>query len=221
MVDTSITVFLIAIVLLVGYFSVEKFTTGLVYTKSSYDDRMYLVRNLPDRAEAANLLARLRERLVALVEKLKQHYQLDKRVVLLVERYNPDDVSEVAANSTHTSYSVNKGEKIVYCIRSRDKQERLTDLNTIMFVAMHELAHVMTLSVGHTQEFWENFRFILSNAIHWKLYRSVDFRKSPRPYCGTYITDSPLDNNDARKYVNYEGADDVVEEDNDAYLSEE
>ena len=33
------------------------------------------------------------------------------------------------------------------------------------FVALHELSHVMTVSVGHTQEFWENFKFLLKEAV--------------------------------------------------------
>ena len=211
--NSATGIFLVAVLVLIGYFAIEKFTTDLVYVHSPHDGRVYLVRNLPDREEAAILLSKLRARLVRLVSKLKKHYPHDKRVKRLAQRYNPDDMSEVAADSQYTSYSVNKGEKIVYCIRSRDEREALVDLNTILFVAMHELAHVMTISVGHTTEFWDNFRFILANAAHWKLYRIVDFRKKPTPYCGTHITDSPLDNVDMRKYVSY---DTPVDEENES-----
>ena len=207
--------FLIAIIVLVGYFAIEKFSTDLVYTESSFDGRTYLVRNLPDRNDAAFLLSKLRNRLMRLVQKLKKHYPYDKRVQLLIQRYKPDDMSEVSANSKYTSYSVNKGEKIVYCLRSRDEKEELVDLNTILFVALHELAHVMTISVGHTTEFWDNFRFLLANAIHWRLYKAVNFRKKPKPYCGTYITDSPLDTVDQKKYVSYNTE---VDESNDALI---
>ena len=44
-----------------------------------------------------------------------------------------------------------------------------------MFVAFHEMAHVMSLSVGHTDEFWNNFKFILKNAIKIGVYKYVDF----------------------------------------------
>ena len=50
------------------------------------------------------------------------------------------------------SFNLNKGEKVVLCIRTRDKKEELIEENTITFVAIHELAHVMTKSVGHTDE---------------------------------------------------------------------
>ena len=61
-----------------------------------------------------------------------------------------------------------------------------------MFVAIHELAHLMTESIGHTPEFWDNMRFLLKKAIELKIYIKQDFRKSPVSYCGTKITDSPL-----------------------------
>ena len=84
--------------------------------------------------------------------------------------------------------------------RARNSTESLTDINTIMFVALHELAHIMTISIGHKKEFWENFRFILAHAIKWKLYNPIDYKKKPKKYCGIEITDSPLENNDIQRY---------------------
>jgi hypothetical protein len=89
---------------------------------------------------------------------------------------------------------VNKGEKIVLCIRSKDKEARLEDENILMFVSLHELGHVMTKSTGHTDEFWDNFRFLLKASIKIGAYKRQDFRRKPVKYCGTKITDSPLDN---------------------------
>jgi predicted metal-dependent hydrolase len=87
---------------------------------------------------------------------------------------------------------VNKGEKIVFCLRSKDKFANLEDENVIMFVAIHELAHIMTISIGHTEEFWNNFRFMLKEAIKMGIYIRHNFKKKPEKYCGTMITDSPL-----------------------------
>jgi predicted metal-dependent hydrolase len=60
-----------------------------------------------------------------------------------------------------------------------------------MFVATHEIAHIMTTSVGHTEEFWNNFKFLLENAVELKLYTPVDYKKEPEGYCGMDITDNP------------------------------
>ena len=61
-----------------------------------------------------------------------------------------------------------------------------------MFVALHEMGHVITESIGHTQEFWDNFRYLLEKAIALGVYSKEDFKNNPREYCGTQITDSPL-----------------------------
>ena len=170
----------------------ENFTNEITYTKSDIDGKPYLVRNLPDRKEAANLLANVKKRCVHLVRYLSLKFPNNDAVNRLLLKYNPESITESSKNSKYTSYSVNKGEKIVFCIRSRDEKEKLVDLNILMFVALHELSHVMTKSVGHTQEFWDNFKFLLQQAIDAKIYRHHDFRKKPVKYCGTEITDTPL-----------------------------
>ena len=62
----------------------------------------------------------------------------------------------------------------------------------MMFVAIHELSHLMTESIGHEPEFWENFKFLLLVGIHLKKYKNINFNKNPEEYCGTEITDTPL-----------------------------
>ena len=33
---------------------------------------------------------------------------------------------------------------------------KLVDKNLLLFVALHELSHIMTVSLNHTEEFWDN-----------------------------------------------------------------
>ena len=192
--DKSELVFyiIIAVISISLVLQYENFTNEITYTKSGIDGKPYLVRNLPDRKEAANLLANVKKRCVHLVRYLSLKFPNNDAVNRLLLKYNPDSITESTKNSKYTSYSVNKGEKIVFCIRSRDDAEKLVDLNVLMFVALHELSHIMTKSVGHTQEFWDNFKFLLRQAIDAKIYRHQDFRKKPVKYCGTEITDTPL-----------------------------
>jgi predicted metal-dependent hydrolase len=44
-----------------------------------------------------------------------------------------------------------------------------------MFVILHEMAHLMTTTVGHTPEFWANFRRILHDASSIQIYRPVNY----------------------------------------------
>ena len=102
-------------------------------------------------------------------------------------------IVETLPTSIHTAYSQNKGEKLAFCLDVEKKGiSKLIDLNTLTFVAIHELAHIATESVGHTEEFWDNFKFLLKEAININIYKPVDYKKKPQKYCGMNITDNPL-----------------------------
>lgn len=170
----------------------DKNLSGVEYVRSSIDNNKYLVRKLPDNKEAADLLANIRLKLVRLCEYLEMNHSENKDVYRLIKRFNSDNITESAPSEKYTSYSVNKGDKIVFCLRSRDDKQKLVNENVMMFVALHELAHVMSKSVGHTEEFWDNFRYLLKKAIKIGVYKDIDFEKKPVDYCGTKITNSPL-----------------------------
>jgi len=201
--DSAILI-LAAVLFLIWYFFSFNYSFDMVYEHSSYDGQKYLVRNLPDRKEAANMIAYIRSVLSTLVRRLVIAYPQDKRVQLLQKRYHPENIQEATDDSNHTSYSVNKGEKLVFCIRFRDNEQKIVQKNTIVFVALHELAHVLCISQGHTEEFWTSFRFLLAHAIKWKLYTPVNYREKKEPYCGTVITDSPHLPGDVDKFVSFD-----------------
>lgn len=187
------SVFLVLIALILGYLIWDTyFQNEVEYVVSTVDNKEYLVRSLPDKLEAADLLANIRMRLEKIVLHLNEHFKEDDRTKQLITNFHSDKISEGSENSKYTSYSINKGEKIVLCLRSRDKERKLVDLNTMMFVSLHELAHIATESIGHTPEFWDNFRWILKEAINIKIYNFQDFNSKPEGYCGIQITDNPL-----------------------------
>ena len=79
-----------------------------------------------------------------------------------------------------------------FCLNTSKKQDaKLIDLNTLTFVAIHELSHIMTKSEGHKQIFWQNFKFLLTEAKEANIYKPEDYKKEPKPYCGMDITDNP------------------------------
>jgi hypothetical protein len=61
----------------------------------------------------------------------------------------------------------------------------------MMFVSIHEMAHMITKSIGHEPEFWNNFGWLLREAEAKGLYKPTDFKSHPVMYCGVSITDSP------------------------------
>jgi predicted metal-dependent hydrolase len=121
----------------------------------------------------------------------KRIKKLQRDLERLANNFNEDNIHENTPNAKYTSYSVNKGEKIFFCLRNK-RTEQLVDLNTMMFVAIHELAHLMTEEIGHPPIFWDNFKFLLKVALDKKVYKYVDFNNYPKEYCGIKITDTPL-----------------------------
>jgi len=152
------------------------------------DGRKYVVRRLPDEKKAAELLARINTHLIRLVKHMVTKFPGDAAVARLDANYNPEALSEGGTEVGYTSYSVNKGEKIVMCLRQPDNT--FVEENVLVYVAVHELGHLMTDEIGHTPVFWANFKRLAAEAIEIGVYKKVDFQKSPEPYCGIAITSS-------------------------------
>lgn len=242
MFDIDIVSLIIIISLIVIIYKyLEAASYDVVMVKSPLNGKTYLVRNLPDRQEAANSLARISIKLESLVNIIKNagyeniydkylkndvdketyvsqratnqrdtitgqaggnadNQELEKiikkklkdDIARLVANFNPDAFSETTPDAKYTSYSVNKGEKIVFCLRDKKDGEVLVKENIMTFVAIHELGHLMTKSVGHEPEFWNSFKLLLKIAIDNGLYKNIDFNSTPKDYCGVKITDTPL-----------------------------
>ena len=184
----EVAIFVIVVVLIISYIANKSMDVAVV--QSRVDDRSYVVRNLPDKQEAADTLARLNKRMIALVKHMTTKYGDGKDVQRLARNFNPDNISESGKNEEFTSYSVNKGERIVFCMRTRDERHELQDENLLMYVAIHELAHLATKDVGHTDTFWKNNRLLLNEAIAAGLYTKINFDKAPAKYCGIKISTS-------------------------------
>lgn len=166
----------------------------LVAIKSTVDGQIYKVRDLPDKQEAANLLATVRLKLTTLCDKLDKKYPDKSQVKLIRRNFRSDPLRflEATPEANHTSYSVNKGESIHLCLRQRHAaDESLVRADVIIFVALHELAHVCTESIGHGADFWNNFGWLLQEAESAGIYKRQNFQAHPASYCGIYITDSP------------------------------
>lgn len=158
---------------------------------ASSDGNRYCVRERVKMELAANLLADVTQKMKDMVTYLKEKDPNDERTKQLVENFNPKKISETLPTSELTAFSENKGEKIAFCLNKSKNGSKLIDINTLTFVALHELTHVGTKSVGHGQEFWQNFKWILQNAKQAGIYSPVDYKKYPEEYCGMKINDNP------------------------------
>jgi hypothetical protein len=190
------TVLIVVLFLLVIGISVKMYTESDMFNLrciiSRVDGKTYCVRDRRQLKTAADLLAKVTQKCQALVVYVKERYPDHEDVRFLVSNFSPERISETLPTSEHTAYSENKGEKIAFCLnKAKQDNERLIDLNTLTFVAIHELAHCMTQAEGHKQVFWQNFKFLLKNAKESGIYNPVDYKQSPAEYCGMKISDNP------------------------------
>lgn len=179
----------------------------MIYVRSDIDHDQYMVRNQKDKQQAANMLARLKANIHGITSYMNQKLENPKYaeqprykefkpyILQLKEKITDVVVKESAMNTVYTSYTVNKGEQIIFCIRSKSISQILTssnihDLNLIMYVLLHEISHVACPEYHHTPLFKKIFRFICEEAIEMGIYRKIEFNISPREYCGMKIHDT-------------------------------
>jgi predicted metal-dependent hydrolase len=156
----------------------------------------YLVYNDENKEEKIQLLTNLIKNMYTLKEYLKDNISKfpDKKdyIIQLTNNFNENKtiIYESDPKSNYTSYSVNKGQEISFCLRSKINKKELHDLNLIMYVALHEMAHIACPEIGHTDLFKEIFNFFTIEAINIGLYKKIDFTNNPVNYCGLILNSS-------------------------------
>lgn len=187
----ELTLLMICILIVFFYMNFLRQKLYLEKIRSSNGNE-YLVRNLPDKNEAANKLGSISDSLKNLVNGLNENDDSKGEYIKqLKESFNPKYITENIPGSIYVAYSVNKGEELSLCIREKDT-EKFIDDNTIIFVAIHELSHIMTPETGHTPLFWDNMKYLLEQASSQGIYMPVDYSQSPVEYCGMDINSTPM-----------------------------
>ncbi len=159
---------------------------------SSVNGNKYCVRERKQVNKAADLLASTASRCQELVDYVAKKYPDNENIQKMKEKFNPKNISETLPTSEYTAYSENKGEKLAFCLNTeKNDNDKLIDGDTLLFVAIHELSHIMTKSIGHKTEFWDNFKFLLKEAQEANIHNPVDYKKNPKQYCSMKIRDNP------------------------------
>jgi hypothetical protein len=185
-------VLVIFIIIIVSklYFNSDTFNLKCII--SDVNGNKYCVRDRNKLELAADRLAHVNNNLNKLVNHLSKKYPTKENVQRLVNGYNPKKIYETLPTSEFTAYSENKGEKLAFCLDTeKNSKGRLIDINTLMYVALHEVSHIATKSIGHNDEFWNNFKFMITEAKEINIYNPVDYQKEPARYCGMNISDNP------------------------------
>ena len=191
MIAVILTLILIFLILYIFYYY-SYYKDNLVIEKATIDNKEYWVRNVKDKSIAANTLATIKINIEKLVTYFKDNKSLFKKdteyIKNLIDRTKEINIMETPSDEEHTSYTINKGEKIVLCLRSKFLNN-IHDMNTIMYVVIHELAHVACPEYGHTPLFKKIFIFLLKQSEKINIYKSIDYRIKPQDYCGMTINE--------------------------------
>jgi hypothetical protein len=197
--DILIYVTVTIIFAILGFFIIKYcFMDNVSPFVSQYDGQNYEVRKVGDlsnRQTAANYLAVVNAKINKLVNYMNLHNLPDADTAKrLYHRWMSIELKETNSAEKSAAYTLNKSTEIRLCIRNQNGFE---DPNTSMFVILHELAHVASISYNHTEEFKNNFSYITHLASSLGLYRPEDFERKPKMYCGTQINTSPCSENNS------------------------
>ena len=185
---------MILLLLLIMIFSLlclnkNKFTDDTV--EETYNGNIYRVRQADPSTQAgtAKKLDYLREKLQILVDYCYKHkLPTENDASRMHSRFKNTQISETATGETSAAYVVNKGQELRVCLKDENE-------NDTMFVLLHELAHIMSQSYGHNDEFKKNMDFLVKEAVKLNIYKPTDYTKFPLNYCGVTISSTPCHNN--------------------------
>ena len=122
----------------------------------------------------------------------KNNYpEMKEYIELLGSNFNEErtKIYENDPSSELTSFSVNKGEEVAFCLKSK-KSGELHKLNLLLYVAIHEMAHMGCPEIGHGELFKKVFRFLTLRAIDMGIYEKEDYNANPVEYCGMILSSS-------------------------------
>jgi hypothetical protein len=121
-------------------------------------------------------------------------YSHNKEAKVMIDRllnnYDPDFLEENDPIFTpgHKAVTMNF-RKVSLCLRKVNGE--FYDMDTLLFVYLHELSHVASMEKNHNDKFWAVFKYILVCAVQLMGYHAVDYSANPINYCGIDVMHNP------------------------------
>lgn len=185
----EITILFLTLLGIIGSISIYNKNKNVTVLQG-FDNRKYRLLDLPGKERCLEILVQLNKNVLQLLSYVKDEDR--EGIKDLLDNYRPDSLSENLENRSLQAYSLNKGEEICLCLREPDNElEIIDDMNTLMFVLIHELSHLMTDDIGHTDKFWNNMAYLLKKASEISLYTPINYSVNQVMYCGVKIDETP------------------------------
>lgn len=193
-----IYIFITLTIILLFIYKKWLFYTNSISVKSKVDNKYYIVRDTNYKQHTADTLAiinlNVKKLFNILQNELNKNNKYNENIFLLIKRYNPNNIME-NIDLQNTTYTVNKGKEVSVCLATRHEvngDNKIYDINVLMFVVIHELSHIGCKSHGHNQEFKDFFVFLLKKSIESGIYKYQNYSKQPVEYCGMMINTTPI-----------------------------
>ena len=174
------SILLLCIFVFIIIYIFKKNTYKMYKVKSTINNKYYLILKTKEKSNdihKANILANVDIKISKLINSLSSSESkslLQDATINLQERDTKENVG----------YTINKGDVIGLCIED--------DINTLFFIVIHELAHIITKQYGHPPKFWENFKFLIEKSNEIGIYNYQNYNQTPVNYCKKEINYSPL-----------------------------
>lgn len=190
-----------AIICIVLYEAIYGYHTNVKFSPCPGCEEYNVSPIYEDKADAAELIEKTDRKIQILIKHLKDNQNRYESPLVrhginqVIANYDNDNIYEISPNNLLKRTSFLRNKKIlVLCLR-RKSDGKLHDENTICFVVLHEMSHMMNEGIGHTETFWRLFKFMLEQAVQCGIYTPVDYANKPVVYCGLDIQFSPLYSN--------------------------
>lgn len=158
---------------------------------TGYCGKKFLVAKQSDAKQASDIFCALNTRAKKLIHCLKEKYGKDNLYVARLDKY----YTENDLRESKETFTLNKGDKIHICIR-HPQTGNFFDINTLMFVLIHELTHIADPNYypndEHPETFWNLNIQLLKDAEECGVYMNVDYSKHPVEYCNLIINSNPI-----------------------------
>ena len=188
-------IILILIIITIFYYMYKPDTNK--YIKAD-NNKQYKVQESNNSEIKANMLSELDIKIRKIVENMKNNDLPNKEIAdRTYSKMLNIELREIPKNENGAGYTINKSH-IYLCLYNKDTN-KLNVIDDVMFVLLHEVAHIMSLSFGHGEEFKKNFDFIVKLAVKINLWNKKDYSEDNVNICGVNVTNGNCDNGACEK----------------------
>ena len=193
--DYSLYCFYLICFLLVFYYYIYYYNRHKIVKGRS--GRTYYIRSSREgftnvnEEDIINRLEEINLRINKLCDTLiAENYPDRERAERTKKKWDNIIIKETYENESSIAFVINKGDEMSICLTNKETGN-LEDINTTMFVVLHEVGHLMSVNWGHDEEFWTNFKLILRKAQEIDIYNYTNYNNTPEEYCGISIYSNP------------------------------